>query len=82
MNFRRVYQIFWCKSLTFNETTSHQHHEIRRQTVANKPQSTSHHRSKKHYPPSLTSECDFDNLKIELSSANLDLIIEKTKLLR
>ena len=29
-----------------------------------------------------TSECDFDNLKIELSSANLDLIIEKTKLLR
>gem|GEM_PF-3691737 len=51
MNFRRVYQIFWCKSLTFNETTSHQHHEIRRQTVANKPQSTSHHRSKKHYIP-------------------------------
>ena len=35
MNFRRVYQIFWCKSLTFNETTLHQHHEIKRQAVAN-----------------------------------------------
>ena len=89
MNFRRVYQIFWCKSLTFNETTSHQHHEIRQETLSpfthhtKRIASTKSANTKRGWCRMLpTSECDFDNLKIELSSANLDLIIEKTKLLR